>query len=317
MSATSHQDTARVLVGTCNWSDHSDFYPPEYDRADMKAQRISYYARFFPIVEVDSTFYRLQPARNFQLWAERTPSGFVFNVKAYGEMTWHQRDDNGKPVEPRAETFAAFSEMVAPLRKAGKLRAIHFQFPPWFTYSRENLDYLGTVRELLPDDWLSVEFRHRSWLEGRNCDNTAAALRDHELAYTVVDQPQLGSGSVPPVVLVTNPHLAIFRFHGRNRQTWYAKDLKSSRERFDYLYSEQELAEWAPRIASVAERLGTSGEVHVLLNNNNRNYAVVNAIDMQRLLGQEPAQGQPLPEGVRQTMAERAAKQSAAEASSL
>jgi uncharacterized protein YecE (DUF72 family) len=306
MPAAASQDAARVLVGTCNWSDHTDFYPPEYDKADMKPQRIGYYARFFPMVEVDSTFYRLQPARNFQLWADRTPPGFAFNVKAYGEMTWHHRDDDGKAIEPRAETFAAFSEMVQPLRATGKLHALHFQFPPWFTYSREHLDYLGTVRELLPNDLLAVEFRHRSWVEGENLDSTSAALRDHDLAYTVVDQPQLGSGTVPPVVLVTSPRLAVFRFHGRNRQMWYARDLKSSRERFDYLYSEQEMAEWAPRVEGVAERLGTPGEVHVLLNNNNRNYAVVNAIDMQRLLGQEPAQGQPIPDGVRQTMNERA-----------
>jgi len=306
MPAAARQDTARVLVGTCNWSDHSDFYPPEYEKAEMKSQRISYYARFFPLVEVDSTFYHLQPARNFRMWAERTPAGFVFNVKAYGEMTWHHRDDHGTVIEPRAETFAAFSEMVQPLRDAGKLRAIHFQFPPWFTYSPEHLDYLGTIRELLPQDLLAVEFRHRSWVEGRHMDETTAVLRDCDLAYTVVDQPQLGSGSVPPVVLVTSPRLAVFRFHGRNRQTWYAKDLKSSRERFDYLYSEQELAEWTPRIEGVAERLGPPGEVHVLLNNNNRNYAVVNAIDIQRLLGQEPGQGQPLPEGVKRTMAARA-----------
>src|SRR6476661_1308360 len=85
----SSEMTARIRVGTASWTDHEPFYPPEYNKADRKAYRISYYARFFSMVEVDSTFYRLQPTRNFTMWADRTPDDFVFNVKAYGELTWH------------------------------------------------------------------------------------------------------------------------------------------------------------------------------------------------------------------------------------
>ncbi len=297
---------APILVGTASWTDHEPFYPPEYQRKEMNAQRISYYARYFPLVEIDSTFYRLQPQRNFQLWSERTPDQFRFDVKAYGELTWHHRTDDGQAIEPRAETFAQFSEMMQPLRQAGKLRAILFQFPPWFTYSHDNLDYFATIREQLPQERIAVEFRHRSWLEGRHADEVAQALREQQMAYVCVDEPQLGSGSVPPIILVTDPHLALFRFHGRNTKTWYARGLESSRQRFDYLYSKEELTSWAERIKRIAEQVGSDGEVHVIMNNNARNYAIINGFELQALLGQQPGRGTPLPPAIQQALDERA-----------
>lgn len=301
--------TATIRVGVASWTDHEPFYPPEYEKASMKSQRISYYARFFSLVEVDSTFYHLQPARNFQMWADRTPDDFVFNVKAYGELTWHHRDDAGVAVAPSADTFAKFREMVQPMREAGKLGAVLFQFPPWFTYDDERLEYFTTVRESLPDDTIAVEFRHRSWVEGEHADETRAALSDTQLAYCAVDEPQIGSGSVPPVVLLTDPNFAMIRFHGRNRRTWYGKNLQSSRERFDYLYSREELTPWAERAQRLAERLNDGGQVHIITNNNARNYSLVNAFDMQELLGQQVAKGEPLPPGIEETIAERAEKE--------
>jgi uncharacterized protein YecE (DUF72 family) len=296
---------ATIRVGTASWTDHEPFYPPEYDKAAMKSQRIAYYARYFDLAEVDSTFYSLQPARNFELWAQRTPDDFAFDVKAYGELTWHHREEDGSPVTPSADTFAKFSEMVRPMREAGKLRALLFQFAPWFTFTPEHVEYLGTVREMLPNDILSIEFRHRSWLEGDHASETQAALEEHQLAYCAVDEPQIGSGSVPPVVLLTNPRFSMVRFHGRNTKMWYGKGLSSSRDRFDYLYTQAELEPWADRIKRIAERLGDGGEVHVVANNNARNYGIVNALDLQQLLGQIPGRGQPLPDGVLATLRER------------
>jgi uncharacterized protein YecE (DUF72 family) len=316
--------TARIRVGTASWTDHEPFYPPEYNKAAMKPQRISFYARYFSLVEVDSTFYSLQPVRNFQLWAERTPDDFVFDVKAYGELTWHHRDDAGEATPPQAETFAKFSEMLTPIRDAGKLGAILFQFPPWFKDTEENREYLAALRDFLPNDTLTIEFRNRSWLEGRALDETRALLRDHQLAYTIVDEPQLGSGSVPPVVMVTNPHYSMFRFHGRNAKMWYGRNLSSSRQRFDYLYTEAELTPWAERIERVAQELSGS-EVHAITNNNAttkvyptpgvdvlagsdkeqlpavrwprmpQSEAILNALMLQHLLGQQVGQGESLP----------------------
>jgi uncharacterized protein YecE (DUF72 family) len=297
--------TADIRVGTASWTDHEPFYPPEYDKAAMKSQRIAYYARYFSMVEVDSTFYNLQPTRNFELWADRTPADFVFDVKAYGELTWHHRDDQRQMIAPHADTFAKFSEMVQPMRAAGKLGAVLFQFPPWFTFEQYRLSYFETVREMLPQDTIAVEFRHRSWVEGAHADETRATLQENRLAYVAVDEPQVGSGSVPPVVLLTDPHFSMVRFHGRNRRMWYGKGLQSSRDRFDYLYTRDELLPWAERIGRIAERLD-GGQVHVVANNNAVNYGIVNALDLQELLGQPVGKGEPLPPGVLATIRERA-----------
>jgi len=274
------QHQAAILVGTASWTDHEPFYPPEYQRKEMSAQRISYYARYFPLVEIDSTFYRLQPQRNFQLWSERTPDGFRFDVKAYGELTWHHRTEEGQTIQPRAETFAQFSEMMQPLRDAGKLRAILFQFPPWFVRRPENLDYLRRVREAFPDDRIGVEFRHRSWLEGDHVPSLLEAMREMGVSLTVVDEPQVGTGSIPTVLEVTNPDLVLVRFHGRNAQMWYAR-VQTTAERFDYLYTEDELREWVPKVAHLAQG---AREVHLLFNNNARDYAVRNARQLMGLL---------------------------------
>jgi uncharacterized protein YecE (DUF72 family) len=201
--------------------------------------------------------------------------------------------------------------MIQPMREAEKLRAVLFQFPPWFTFAPERLDYFATIREMLPNDILSIEFRHRSWLEGERAEQTREALEQNDLAYCAVDEPQVGGGSVPPVVLVTNPRFSMVRFHGRNARMWYGKGLSSSRDRFDYLYSREELEPWAERIKRIAERLGNEGEVHVVANNNASNYGIVNALDLQALLGQVPGKGQSLPDGVLATMRERETQSSA------
>ena len=270
---------AKVLVGTSNWADHRGYYPPGI----KPAERISYYAQHFPVVSVDSTYYSLQPQRNFQLWCERTPEGFVFDVKAYRELTQHNRTPEGEVETPRSETFERFSYSLEPMRECGKLRAVQFQFPPWFKHSEANKEYIATCKEFMSGDPLAVEFRHRSWLEGENAEDTLDFLRELGLSYVMVDEPQLGSGSVPPVVAVTNPELAMIRFHGRNTETWYKKGLDSSTERFKYLYKQEELAEWLPKIEEAKQQ---AREVHIMMNNNYGNYAVRNAVDMMELLKQ-------------------------------
>lgn len=269
---------SEIRVGTCAWSDHEDYFPKGLPQGD----RLAYYARHFPIVEVDSSFYRLQPPKWYASWAAKTPPGFVFNVKAYGAMTKHHREP--RPGEgDLAEVFRHFDFSVQPLREAGKLKALHFQFPPWFTRKPENLEWVQFCREFFPEDILAVEFRHHSWFEGPVREETLAFLRRIRAVNVICDEPQVGSGAVPSVVAVTDPRLAIVRFHGRNKKTWYIKG-ESSAQRFDYLYSRDELQEWVP---PVQQQLAPEAEeVHLLMNNNRANYAVRNALDMMELLGQ-------------------------------
>ncbi len=263
---------ALVRVSTCAWADHEDFYPPGVKPTD----RISYYAQRFPVVEINSSFYHLLPPRTYAGWAAKTPPDFAFNVKAYGVLTKHRRDE-----PPTPESFAAFHASYRPLVEAGKLRAVLFQFPPWFTDERANRDYLRRVAAETADDQTVVEFRHTSWLAPDRVQETLGLLAELGLGYVVVDAPQVGTGTVPLVPAVTDPDIAYVRLHGRNTKTWYKK-VETTGERFDYLYSAAELQEWLPRIEELARR---AAEVHVLFNNNRRNYATINAEQMQRLLG--------------------------------
>lgn len=282
---------ATIRVGTCAWSDHEDYYP----RGLPANERLAYYAGHFPIVEVDSSFYHLQPAKWYTAWAERTPPGFVFNVKAYGAMTRHHRVP--RPGEEEiGEVFKRFDESVQPLREAKKLKALHFQFPPWFTCTSENREWIAWCREFFSADLFAVEFRHSSWFQDGAREQTLDLLRQIRAVNVVCDEPQIGTGTVPPVVAVTDPRLAIVRFHGRNAATWYIK-AETTAQRFDYLYSREELAQWVSPIRQALEP--EAAEVHLLMNNNRSNYAVTNALDLMELLHlnvpERDTQGIPFP----------------------
>jgi uncharacterized protein YecE (DUF72 family) len=264
-----------ILVGTCNWADHDDFYPSGV----AAGERLRHYARFFPMVEVDSTFYGIPKPSVASRWSEQTPEGFLFNVKAYRSLTMHERED-GKARRPTEEEEREFSDLLDPLRASGKLRAVHYQFPPWFQATPANMDYISELSGKHPRDQLIVEFRHQTWAEPARFDAVTELLAEAGIAYCIVDQPQLGSGSMAPHEAVTTDKLAVVRMHGRNARTWYKKG-QTSADRFDYLYSEEELLEWVPRVRRLADR---ASEVHVLFNNNRSNYAVVNGLQMAGLL---------------------------------
>ncbi|MBI2862822.1 MAG: DUF72 domain-containing protein [Chloroflexi bacterium] len=264
-----------VLVGTCSWSSEGlrgTFYPDGIASREM----ITFYAQHFQLVEVDSTFYHMPRLATFKLWADRTPTGFIFDVKAYRLLTGHDREE-----EPSADLFHQFSEALEPLAAAGKLGLILFQFPPWFRASDRSRDYIRECRDLLHGRPLAIEFRHGSWLAPGEEEATFDLLRQLELAYVCVDEPQFRGSTVPPVVAAT-ADVAVVRFHGRNYKTWFKRNI-SVEERFNYLYTSEELAEWGPKIQSLAEQ---AKQVHVLMNNCYHDYALRNARDMTTLLGQ-------------------------------
>lgn len=321
-STTSSTSTApaaspAIRIGTASWTDptiiKSGWYPPD---ADSPEQRLAYYAQHFPLVEVDSSYYAMPSERNSALWVARTPPGFTFNFKAFALMTGHGADLKRLPPVLRdslPEDFGAgkrqiylkdlpeaaqrwiwdaFDIAVQPLAEAGKLGAILLQFPPWFHIGKENKRYLEHCRAMLPDHKLAIEFRNASWMTDRNAQETLSLLRDNGLTYVCVDEPQGFKSSVPPVTAVTDPDLAMVRFHGRNAGSWQAKDV-SVAERFKYLYSDAELQEWAPEIKRLAEQAETT---HVLFNNCYSDYGVRNAAQLAAQLGiAEPAQQIPLP----------------------
>jgi len=266
-------------VGTSNWADHQSFYPPELDAASRRKDRLRFYARYFGFVEVDTTFYGIPKPAVVEGWLERTPDDFRFTVKAFRSLTRHERE-NGRPRPPTADEERDFAAALRPLRASGRLVAVHYQFPPWFTDAPAARDVLLEARERHPDDVIAVEFRHRSWYDDDHWPATEELLRELEAAYVMVDAPQLGDATAPPVLAVTTPRLAVARFHGRNARTWYIRGA-TSRDRFDYLYRPSQLAEWVPAIRAAAD---AGVPVHIVMNNNRSNYAVTNAFDMAALL---------------------------------
>ena len=289
---------AEILVGTCNWADHKPFYPTELERGTRQREKLTYYARFFPLVEIDTSFYGIPKPPVVESWVARTPPGFQFNIKAYRSLTRHEREGDGRERRPTHDEERDFAAALLPLRESGKLRAVHYQFPPWFTNQPRNRDVLVEARERHPGDIIAIEFRHRSWF-GPRWPETVDILRELDAVFVAVDAPQVGSGTAPPILEVTSPRLCIVRFHGRNVGTWY-KRTETSGERFDYLYRPAELDRW---ISAMREVSSGGTPVHALLNNNRANYAVVNAFDLGRRLGRDFPDP---PEAILTTMAARA-----------
>ena len=168
---------------------------------------------------------------------------------------------------------------LTPLDDGGKLGTILFQFPPWLMPNRANRPYIQDMKQRLGRRRMTVEFRNNLWVSDDNRDDTLAFLAEHEVPYVTVDEPQGFLSSVPPVVAATGP-VSVIRFHGHNAGTWAKKNVTAA-ERFNYLYSQEELLDWAPKVKQLAEE---TEEVHVLFNNCHEDKAVRNATSMMAML---------------------------------
>jgi uncharacterized protein YecE (DUF72 family) len=286
-----------ILVGTASWTDKtllaSGWYP---DEADSAEKRLAHYATQFPLVEVDSTYYSPPAESTATLWAQRTPPGFTFNIKAFSLLTGHptkvsaiykdlrpeteKRNVYPSDLEPAAidAVWERFLSALGPLTEAGKLGAILFQFPPWFTIRRSNKQYVQEVAKRCSPLRVAVEFRHESWFDGEdNTEETLEFLRRNNLPYVAVDMPQGHKSSIPPVLAAT-ADLAVVRFHGHSEK-WTSKDIY---EKFGYRYSTKELEGWAPKLLDLASQ---ASQVNVLMNNCYSDYAQRNAAELQDMLG--------------------------------
>ncbi|TVR30611.1 MAG: DUF72 domain-containing protein [Spirochaetaceae bacterium] len=295
-------------MGTASWTDRSliecrRYYPPGCNSAEA---RLRFYAAQFPLVEVDSSYYALPSRRNSLLWVERTPADFLFNIKAFRIFTGHHtpitalpsdlRADLGAqgrgarsslyyrdlPAEIRQELWQRFTAAIVPLKQAGKLGSVLLQLAPWVVPGPRVERHIRECREYLKDFHVAVEFRNRRWQEPANLPVTLRMLRELNISYVAVDEPQGFDSSVPPLAQVTGRY-AIVRFHGRNRATWHKRGIAASAERFDYYYRESELAEWLPRIAEMRRQ---AAEVHLVFNTNNEDQGPVNALLLHQLLGE-------------------------------
>jgi uncharacterized protein YecE (DUF72 family) len=299
---------AEIRIGTCSWADEA-LSKHWYPKGLPAGERLAHYAQHFDTVEVDSTYYRLPADEMVRRWAERTPDDFVMHVKAFGLMTRHPvklealppdlrdeapTDDKGRVERPsrefRGEVFRRFLEALEPLRSAGKLGGILFQFPSYVVYKDRSLEYLEWAREQVGGDEMLVEFRHVSWLDDEHRDETLRFLEQLGATNVIVDAPRIeGAKNLAPTVLaLTSPTLYV-RFHGRNADTWNKRGGSAS-ERFDYLYSTEELEEWVDPLRELA---GQAEQAYAFFNNNATSpdgrggrmaQAAANAKELQRLL---------------------------------
>ena len=251
-----------IHIATSGYS-YPDWIGPFYPVGTKRGAMLEYYAQQFPFTEINSTYYQMPGVATFARLPERTPPGFRLWVKAHGSMT-HDRTATAK-------TCAGFLAALEPLRQAGRLLGILLQFPYSFHHTPQNRDYLLRLAQWLNGVPLAVEFRVSSWISG----DTFAWLRENGLCYVSVDAPAL-RGLVGKHAVVTG-QFAYVRFHGRNQQKWWQHD--KAHERYNYLYSAEELQEWLNPL----HRLDLAAEdVFVCFNNHFNGQAVVNA----RLLGQ-------------------------------
>lgn len=297
-----------AVVGTCSWTDKTmieRWYPSGVSTAEA---RLRYYAARYDTVEVDSTFYGIPRPNYAEGWVRRTPAGFTFHVKAFGMMTGHEVDERAlhpdlrdagyrydvtprgrvrNPEERMVEhSFELFLEAVAPLVEAGKMGGVLLQYPPWCTASdrehrERNLRQLERSAELLAPLPVFAEFRHASWAAASNLPHVLEFLADRDIALVAVDAPQVESGAAMPPVAAGTGRFGYVRFHGRNREMWHARTMTAA-DRFDYLYTPQELAEWREPVARLAD---STERTWVMFNNCKYDYAPRNATEMAAILG--------------------------------
>jgi len=280
--------TTELYIGTCGYS-FPDWKGTVYPVNLRPSMYLVYYARTlgFNAVELDSSFYHMPTVPLVQALLQKTPQQFLFTVKAHRSMT-HDLWNDTRPARPGmspfpdlasglksipdiSPSFVAFWEALVPLADAGRLGSVVLQFPPWFRDTAENRAFLTAVPGLLPRYPLSIEFRDRSW----QTPEAVAFLKNEHLGYVAVDEPQVRN--LLPLVPAVTSDTAYLRLHGRN-PNWFGARRE---ERYDYLYSHEELVQLLPSIKAMAAQ---AARMFIMTNNCHRGQAVANARDLQDML---------------------------------
>ena len=264
-------------------------------------ERLGWYAQHFDLVEVNSTFYSVPEPRLAERWCAATPGEFMFDVKLHQLFSFHSTPAKLLPpdLQRRAEKDArgnvkstphlqeamvkSFLRPMSIIRNAGKLGVLLLQLSPAFSPRKHQLSELEPLIEMLGDYELAIEFRNRNWAIGDQLESTIDFVRKHHATFVNVDAPASDHFMVMPsdVDEVTNSKVAYLRLHGRNEKAYITG--KTVAARFDYDYSESEIAEVAQRSRKLAKE---ARESHVIFNNNNLDYAPHAALRLRKALGQ-------------------------------
>jgi uncharacterized protein YecE (DUF72 family) len=262
-----------IRVGTSGYS-FPHWKGPVYPARLANDEMLPYYEKElgFPAVEINFTYYRIPTARTMQTMADRTGPAFEFTVKFSKEMT-HEIFNDDWSIRDNPDAFKQFMEGVQPLVAAGRLACLLAQFPYAFIKKTETVDYLLRCKERAGAVPLVAEFRHKSWATPL----TFASLRRHDIGWCVVDEPPLPK--LLPFVPEATSAIGYFRFHGRNPE-WFQAERD---ERYNYLYSTDEMKSFVPHIQKMQSR---AKQIFVFFNNCHHGKAAINAKEMTALLKQ-------------------------------
>jgi uncharacterized protein YecE (DUF72 family) len=255
-------------IGTCGFS-YRDWIGPFYPEGIKSLDMLPFYAERFDAVEIDSTYYAIPRPALFESMDRRTPGHFHFTVKAPGALTHLPAE-----ASPSSADAAAFRACLEPIAQSGKLGAVLAQFPNSFHPSADAYRRLAELVRFLPDINVVAEFRHRSWQD----DRTLEELRNLSIGICNVDEPRFASLMRPGSEVTSS--VGYVRFHGRNYDKWWKQE-RTSAERYDYLYTKQELSEWIGRIAAVDDR---AQQTFVFFNNHRLGKAAANARELAEML---------------------------------
>ena len=254
-----------IFIGTSGFS-YNDwrnvFYPPHLPASNF----LTFYSKEFHTVEINFSYYRIRQSANFTQMLEKSEHKLQFVIKAFGGLT-HNISDQSIPV-----ILPKFKDSILPFWEHDKLGAVLLQFPQRFHYTPKSRIYLESLINGFMPFPVCIEFRQREWLK----DSVYKKLREMDAAFACVDEPSL-KGLLPPIAVATSG-IGYVRFHGRNQAKWYSGN---SEERYDYLYTENELKEWLPRINVLS---GHTEKIFIFFNNHRQGQAIKNARMMIGLL---------------------------------
>ncbi len=308
--ANNHKDgvpKVSIRVGTASWSEPEFARAGWYPKGLPAGQRLPYYAQQFDYVELNSSFYAIPAPSMCQRWVKETPPGFLFDVKCHRLLSRHATKADALPKDLRGdleltdrenvvltpaleeEVAGRFLEALAPLEKAGQLGALLLQMTPGFAPRTADLTALEPLLRQLRGAGkdtrrVVLELRHHDWLDERHHEDTVAFLTEQGVTLASIDGPPADAKHItimPAVDVITDPKLAYLRLHGRDPQAYLTG--RTVAERFHYEYSGDEIDGIADRARDLAAK---TDEVHVVFNNNSRDFAPRAAEMLRRRLGQ-------------------------------
>jgi len=264
-------DQTLLRCGVAGWS-YRDWDRSVFPKPRPRAfHPLEYLSRFFDLLEINTSFYAPVRPEVSRAWLHKVRGNprFRFTAKLARSFT-HERRLEAPEVE-------AFIEGLRPLQEAGRLGCVLMQFPWSFRFTEENREFLIRLRRTFHRFPLAAEFRHSSWLR----QEALGLLIDYHIGFCNIDQPQRQSCMPPSATLTTS--IGYVRLHGRGYGSWFQEfEPRPPAERRDYLYTPEELREWAERI----DRISRFAEaVYVVFTNDAAGRSVVNALQMQSLLG--------------------------------